>query len=448
MQLFHTIITSGKDNCDIEIVRKVKMINAMSIIATLIIVPLGFVDLVKGYYVIGIFVHIIAVVLIFNLIYLRKSDNYMFPIYCGTSIVAAYYIYALITGGVNNTGYLWFFTFPLFALFLLGSKKGIIASLLLIILSIVFFSIRLDYSTFTTYSTHFKIRFILSYLVVSLFAYLYETLREKTQRILSTTNAELHHTVADLRDTEWKLKKSSEELEKKVIERTNKIAYTLKRLKKELKHRKQAEDALKKNEVQKKAILDASVDRIRLVDKDLRIIWANKTTTKELGLDPEEIIGKTCYEVLVGRNTPCPGCPAVKSIKTGRIEQTVMHKTESKTIKGEVYWDSYGVPIKDDSGNIVHIIEITRNITERKLIEEALRHERDKLRDALDNIKTLRGLIPICAHCKKIRDDKGYWNQIESYIRDHSEADFSHSICPQCQKELYPDYYEDDASNQ
>jgi hypothetical protein len=61
------------------------------------------------------------------------------------------------------------------------------------------------------------------------------------------------------------------------------------------------------------------------------------------------------------------------------------------------------------------------------------------LQDALAEVMTLRGIIPICAYCKKVRDDKGYWNQIESYIKDHSEADFSHSICPECAKKLYPD---------
>ena len=67
--------------------------------------------------------------------------------------------------------------------------------------------------------------------------------------------------------------------------------------------------------------------------------------------------------------------------------------------------------------------------------------ERTKeLQESLDKVKVLSGLLPICASCKKIRDDKGYWNQIESYIRDHSEAEFSHSICPKCAKELYPDF--------
>lgn len=67
-------------------------------------------------------------------------------------------------------------------------------------------------------------------------------------------------------------------------------------------------------------------------------------------------------------------------------------------------------------------------------------HERI-LNDYLSQIRTMRGLIPICANCKNIRDDKGYWKQVEVYIHEHSEADFTHSICPDCAKKLYPDIY-------
>lgn len=78
-------------------------------------------------------------------------------------------------------------------------------------------------------------------------------------------------------------------------------------------------------------------------------------------------------------------------------------------------------------------------------IEERDRAEKEKdqliieLKTALAKVKTLSGLLPICASCKKIRDDRGYWKQIETYIRDHSEADFSHSICPECSQKIYPD---------
>ena len=60
------------------------------------------------------------------------------------------------------------------------------------------------------------------------------------------------------------------------------------------------------------------------------------------------------------------------------------------------------------------------------------------LKQALDNIKTLKGLLPICAYCKKIRDDSGYWQQMETYVRDHTNADFSHGICPECMKKYFP----------
>ena len=65
------------------------------------------------------------------------------------------------------------------------------------------------------------------------------------------------------------------------------------------------------------------------------------------------------------------------------------------------------------------------------------------LKEATEQIKTLRGIIPICANCKKIRDDAGYWNQVEEYISDHSEALFSHSVCPECMQKLYGDFLED-----
>lgn len=69
-----------------------------------------------------------------------------------------------------------------------------------------------------------------------------------------------------------------------------------------------------------------------------------------------------------------------------------------------------------------------------------LQLKKANLQEALSKIKVLSGFLPICASCKKIRDDKGYWNQIVSYIRDHSEVEFSHSICPDCAKKLYPKF--------
>lgn len=87
-------------------------------------------------------------------------------------------------------------------------------------------------------------------------------------------------------------------------------------------------------------------------------------------------------------------------------------------------------------------LESSRDTYSRLLAEknEALRHEKELLEKALGEIKTLTGLIPICCHCKKIRNDEGYWQQVEIYVRERTNADFSHGICPECFEKLYPEY--------
>jgi hypothetical protein len=74
-------------------------------------------------------------------------------------------------------------------------------------------------------------------------------------------------------------------------------------------------------------------------------------------------------------------------------------------------------------------------------LERIVKDRTRELTDALSEIKTLRGIIPICSNCKQIRDDEGLWSQIETYISDHSEAEFTHGYCPECVKELYPDMH-------
>jgi hypothetical protein len=95
--------------------------------------------------------------------------------------------------------------------------------------------------------------------------------------------------------------------------------------------------------------------------------------------------------------------------------------------------------------DMIHFFEEIAASIGVALLRKQAREERERLiaelQKALSEVNKLSGLLPICASCKKIRDDKGYWNQIESYIRDHSEAEFSHGICPDCAKKLYPELY-------
>lgn len=91
---------------------------------------------------------------------------------------------------------------------------------------------------------------------------------------------------------------------------------------------------------------------------------------------------------------------------------------------------------------------VYKAIEKRVLLRQLHEREAEKdrliieLREALAQVNRLSGLLPICANCKKIRDDSGYWQKVEVYIHEHSEAKFSHGICPECMKELYPEFAE------
>ena len=95
--------------------------------------------------------------------------------------------------------------------------------------------------------------------------------------------------------------------------------------------------------------------------------------------------------------------------------------------------------VRNSAGKVDGRMASFVNITRRKQLEQEQQTLIQKLQDALEKIKTLRGLIPICAACKNIRDDQGFWHHVEGYISKHSDAKFSHGVCPDCMKKLYPE---------
>jgi len=100
------------------------------------------------------------------------------------------------------------------------------------------------------------------------------------------------------------------------------------------------------------------------------------------------------------------------------------------------------VPVTSDDevGTLTRVFNLM--IEKRRHIEEEREELILELRDALKKVKTLSGLLPVCSSCKKVRDDKGYWSQLDAYISQHSEAEISHGLCPDCAKKLYPEYWE------
>ncbi|MBF0497405.1 MAG: PAS domain-containing protein [Deltaproteobacteria bacterium] len=113
------------------------------------------------------------------------------------------------------------------------------------------------------------------------------------------------------------------------------------------------------------------------------------------------------------------------------------------TRDGETRWiEHHCRPIFRTNGTWLGRRTCNRDISRRKRAEAEKEKVLQELQQALAEVKTLRGFIPICAHCKKIRDDEGYWKRLELYVEERTEAQFSHSICADCLSELYPDYSE------
>ena len=185
------------------------------------------------------------------------------------------------------------------------------------------------------------------------------------------------------------------------------------------------------------AILGNMSEGILELTLEGEIIYANPAAVSLIGIPEEKLLASNFTELFSKTHSD-----RIKDLMAmiGDTPQAISE--DSPVILNSKQVSINIVPIKEEEQK--SIIVILNDITERKQADEALRQERDKLQDALVKVKTLSGLLPICSNCKKIRDDKGYWNQIESYIRDHSEADFSHSICPECAKKLYPDFYKGD----
>lgn len=182
------------------------------------------------------------------------------------------------------------------------------------------------------------------------------------------------------------------------------------------------------------SIIAAIGDGISIQDRDLTIRYQNEIHISYFG----DHLGEKCYQAYRHLGSLCTPCPVMTSIKDGKIHTTEMVKP---TLNDSSSYEITTSPLRDGTGQIIAGIEVVRNIDRRKKLQREREVLISELQEALANIKTLSGLLPICASCKKIRDDKGYWKQIESFIEVHSEAKFSHGICPDCAEKLYPEFY-------
>jgi len=203
----------------------------------------------------------------------------------------------------------------------------------------------------------------------------------------------------------------------------------------------QEKKALQESEERYRLLVDLSPDGICMYTRG-RYVFANKSMATILGLQtPEELIGTQHLDLIH---------PQYRELVKERMaavltQDMTVAMVEEKVIRS----DGAVVDVEVAAAPISYRgqpagLAVIRDITARKQAEEKREQLLVELQDALAEVKKLSGFLPICASCKKIRDDKGYWQQIERYISDHSEAQFSHGICPECARKLYPEMFHDE----
>ncbi len=185
-----------------------------------------------------------------------------------------------------------------------------------------------------------------------------------------------------------------------------------------------------------KIVLDESTDPIFNILEDGTYRYVNNAFSNPFKKTPEEIIGKKIWDIFQKEEAEKRMIVVKKAFATG---ETIVFDVKVPVTEGDIFFITSVKPVKDANGTVISVVCISKNITDRKKAEEEREKLIKELQEALSKIRTLSGMLPICSSCKKIRNDQGYWTQIESYIKEHSNAEFSHGICPDCSKKLYSD---------
>jgi PAS domain S-box-containing protein len=225
------------------------------------------------------------------------------------------------------------------------------------------------------------------------------------------------------------------DLEALVAERTRQLTETNQALAREVAERRLTEERLRESEALHRSILDASPDDITIADLEGRVLMLSANAVTMFGFErAEQGLGRLVTEFLV----PEDRARAMSRVallfqgeRSGPSEYRGL-RMDGSTFDIEVN----SALIRDAAGRPTRLVVVARDVTARKLTEAALKQ-------AVAQIKTLHGLLPICMHCKRIRDDRGQWSPVEAYVQERTDAEFSHGLCPHCLATRYPDFAQD-----
>ncbi len=234
---------------------------------------------------------------------------------------------------------------------------------------------------------------------------------------------------------ERELRRYQDNLEVLVEERTERLNFANASLTAEIREREQVEAALRESEEKYRILIEKANEAVIIVQDEV-LVFANPRAYELAGVPAGTLEGRPFVDLI---------WPEDRDMVMGKYR---------KRIAGESVPDAYDFRLVGPGGAFIWVflsattvlwkgrpatLNLLTDISDRKLAEEERERLIAELQEALAQVKTLSGLLPICASCKRIRNDDGTWEQMEAYIRDRSEAKFSHGICPECAGKLYAD---------
>jgi len=229
-------------------------------------------------------------------------------------------------------------------------------------------------------------------------------------------------------------------LEDLVRERTAELARVNEQLQKDISRRRLAEKRLRESEERFRRIFEEGPLGMLILSPSYKILNINRAIHEMLGYIEHELNGRSIYDITHPEDMEKTLELSAQLMK-GAIP---LYRAEKRYVRknGEMLWANIiTTAFRDQNGEVICALSMVEDISNRKMAEQERESLIKELQDAMGKIKTLRGLLPTCAWCRKVRDDDGYWKKVETYIEEHSDASFTHGICPDCLKKNDPETY-------
>ncbi|MCU0600417.1 MAG: PAS domain S-box protein [Desulfobacterales bacterium] len=335
------IFSSGDPkDYDLEALRKMFLLNLMMILGSFFLTLLGILEIIIGDYILASVNFSFFIILICFFLYLRKTKNYHFISLIGTTITGAFFSFLIAYGGFGNTTYMWSFTYPLIAIFLLGGRRGTVFSLIFLTAACIIFILGTIFDLFASYNVYLKFRFIPAYLTIYLLAFVMEKTREIIQRRLEDSNA-----------------------------------------------------ALQESEKRYRLLADNVTDNIWTLDLGtMRFSYTSPSSLNIYGYDPEEAMSLGFQDVLTPSslehvahilNEELAAANLTPDISKSRTFELEQYRKDGSTV-----WTESSVRfIYDPEMRPTSLLGVTREISERKKYEEALRKSEERYRSFVENFQ-------------------------------------------------------------